>query len=325
MTPAPRTGALAGLFYCALWRGSSEQSCVDALFSLRQLSVAFCRAFPLQSGATIMKSFRRFLAILIPCCFILPGKLSADFVLVDHLTDSSNWQGQPLIAHAYPPANLNGAFAATAAFEGNGKILKMVSGMFAHDSVTGVPNGGNPTALDFRFSFFSSIDDYLADPFLESPADSNVFHRFADVSNMNDWLSPRGTSSDGHLLFEWTVDVESLNILTVPGQTHFVSLIPETNGLSGTTQMAASNASNAIGILDHWFAGRAFGPDEISELGGGVSHAAYRITTTAIPEPSSLIGFSLLAVVIGVRTFSSRRRNHRRAQVDCIHNSHSTR
>ena len=76
-------------------------------------------------------------------------------------------------------------FGAASTFVGNGETLKTVSGMFAHNSLFGVKNQGDPTAMDFRFAFFQSLDDYVNDPFLESPSAPNVFHRFDTASNQS--------------------------------------------------------------------------------------------------------------------------------------------
>ena len=253
---------------------------------------------------------------------VLYASLSwGDVVLKDHVTESTNWNGQTLIAHTYPPSVPAGAFGVTAPFTGNGHILKTVAGIFAHDSAAGVPNGGTPGSLDFRFAFFEDEASYLADPFFEVSAAPDVFHLFDNVSNTGNWLMSRGKSDDGHDLFLWEVDVESLGITTTPGQTHFASLIPETNASSGTTMLVASTGTAAIGLQEDWFASRTVGPDTLQNIGSPVPYAAYRITT--VPEPSSAM---LLALVAATWSwFSSRTRIRHQPRVERTRNSGSPR
>lgn len=241
----------------------------------------------------------------------------ADVILKDHISNSDNWNDQPLIAHGFPPGAPAGAFGASSAFIGNGEILKSVAGVFAHDSATGVQNGGTPTALDFRFSFFPDVASYVADPFLEAPTSPGTFQLFGTVSNIDDWLSVRGQAEDGHELFIWEVDVESLGVRTVLGQTHFVSLIPETNGLSGPTFIAASNGLSATGLIEDWFTSRSLGPDTLVNIGSPVPYAAYRVTT--VPEPSSAVLLSVPTLLLG--WFSSRKRSRLQRHRLRIHNN----
>lgn len=265
-----------------------------------------------------MKALRATLWTLV-CGSTLSTQVLAEFVLKDHVTKSVNWSNQPLIAHGFPPSASNGAFGATATFVGNGHILKSVAGMFAHDSATGTPNSGTPTALKFRLSFFADFAEYLADPFLEAPASPNVFTLYSSVSNLNDWLTVRGTSADGHELFLWEIDVESLGINTIPGQTHLVSLIPETNGLSGTTLLAASSGADALGFGEDWFASRTVGPDTLMNVGSPVPFAAYRITT--VPEPSAVSYMTAVAAFALWWSVISRKRNLLQYQADNSHNT----
>ena len=245
--------------------------------------------------------------------FFVPLTLSqsiAEIVLVDHISNSINWSEEQLIAHQYPPGVPNGAFAAAATFTGDGGILKSVSGLFAHNSTGGVPNQGDPSFLDFRFSFFSSLDEFIADPFLEGEVSSpNVLHLYPAASNEATWLDVVGTSDDGHNLFVWEVDVEPLGIRTAVGETHLISLIPETNALSGGTFLASSNGMIATGGgIEDWFARRSSGATTLTDVGAAHPYAAYRITS--IPEPSSAW---LMLVVLFVVPTGTRIRRLRRA------------
>lgn len=251
-----------------------------------------------------VNSLAFFLLALTP---VLESSSIAEAVLKDHITSTANWEGQSLIAHGFPPGAPNGVFGASATFVGDGGTLKTISAVFAHDSAFGVVNGGTPTALDFRFSFFPDLATYKTDPFFESGMTSGIFQRFDTVSNLSDWLIAQGLSRDGHDLFIWEVDVESLGIRTTPGQTHVVSLIPETNGLSGPTFLASSTGLSATGLTEDWFASRTVGPDTLRNIGSPLPNAAYRITT--IPEPSSATLLAMPTMVLA--WLSSRRRSLR--------------
>ena len=226
--------------------------------------------------------------------------LNADIVLKDHLTNSINWDGEAGLQHQFPPAVPHVGTGAAATIVGNGQTLKSLSGIFGHESPSGVPNGGSPVELDFRFMFHSSIATYISDPFVENATPGTTVHLFNDVSNQTDWLTPVGQSSNGLEWFVWTLDVESLGVQTVLGETHLVSFVPETNIASGPTVMAFSNGTAAIGLTEDWFTAQTLGPDTLSNLAAPFPNAAYRVTTTSIPEPGSFSCLSLVILLLGL-------------------------
>ena len=244
--------------------------------------------------------------------------LDAGLIVKDHVTNAANWDGLPLITHEYPLSLPTAASGAAATFVGNGQFLKTVSAVFAHQSFQGEHNQGNPESLEFRFSFHATINEYVDDPFLENASSPNTFHRFDKVSNLSSWLNVVGESDDGHHLFVWELDVEPLGIQTVAGATHVVSILPETNGASGPTLVPFSNGSNAIGAMPDWFTSSSLGPATLPNLNAPFDNAAYRVTTTAIPEPPSC----LLVAVAGGLLFAARRiRNRFRIHRASIHNT----
>ena len=219
---------------------------------------------------------------------------SAEVVLVDHVSDSTNWDGLPLMEQSFTPAVPQGLGSA-ATFTGNGGKLKTVSGVFGHESASGVIDGGQPTNLSFRILFFSTLDKYVADPLLTSPGTGDARHTLASVSNPADWLTPIGEAELGHELFLWSFDIESLGIETVNGQTHLLSILPETTFVTGPTLLAFSNGTSATELTEDWYSSPTFAPDELTDLSAPYAYAAYRVT--AIPEPGGCL-YLVLAVIL---------------------------
>ena len=263
-------------------------------------SFSFVRPFLVHFLRSVTMSFRPFLSLALVAFFFAATSSNAALVILkDHVSDMGLWNGKPLISHNYDVGLPELSRGAAAAFIGDGSTLKSVGGIFAHDSLSGVPNGGDPTELDFRFAFYDSVSSYVADPFMETPMLPDVFHEFTTVSNAADLLAVVGQSADGHDLFYWELDVEFLGIQTTPGKTQLVSLIPEGNSFSGATQMAFSvGGGSAIGSEHDFYRSGVLdiGPDTLPNLGAPHGFAAYRVTGVSdvtgpppVPEQRSLL------------------------------------
>lgn len=252
-----------------------------------------------------------FPALALVASLCIPQAFANCAVLKDHVSDARLFDGQPILLQSYPTSLSRTVLAgAAAAFVGDGGVLKSVGGVFATEGANGEPNEGDLGSTSYRVSFFDSLDEYLADPYGESLQEPSVLQRFNQPTN-DDWLTPIGTSDQGHNYLYWEFDVESLGIKTTAGKTQLAMIHPVGVVFSGLTYMAFSKGGeNAIGDASDYFRSDLIdlGPDQLSELDAPTPYAAYRIETV-VPEPTSVTILLFLLVGYAGKTSRSKSRN----------------
>lgn len=220
---------------------------------------------------------------------VIPHLQLSGAVLKDHVSDSSIFDGQPVLVQSYPTSFSRTVLAgAAASFIGDGNDLKTVGGIFATTGSDGSLNTGDIDSYRFRISFFDSVESYLSDPYGESLLAPSKLVTLSAPSN-TDYLVPVGTSDQGHDYLYWEFDIESQGLKTTAGKSQLVMIHPVGLVFSGLTYMAFSEGgSSAIGEQSDYFRSDILdlGPDKLSELGAPTPFAAYYVETV-VPEPSS--------------------------------------
>ncbi|HRY67882.1 MAG TPA: hypothetical protein P5159_02310 [Phycisphaerae bacterium] len=210
----------------------------------------------------------------------------ATTVLKDHVTDPAAWDddGGGILDHFVDP-DPGWSGVAGIAITGNGQQLSKVGVIWAHASVMGEPNGGDIQELRWRFRFFLDTASFsLADMY--SPAPNPNWEAVFDVPSNAGWTNVIGSFLSSFNLRYAEVDVSSLHIATVPGQTHLVVLVPESRLASPATISSiamSAGGGTTIGTEFDWYERGEYlgaeGPGSLASMGENWSYVAGKVTT----------------------------------------------
>jgi hypothetical protein len=227
------------------------------------------------------------------CTLACASSAQAD-VIVDRISNPALWTDAGPLAQQNVQAltRANGA----ASFIGNGQQLESISMLFGN-GINGTFNVADVSLFDFRFMLFSSVDDFVSDPYgLNRPAGWSQL--FTTPSN-SDWLTVVGTTNTRELR-RADFDLTALNINVTAGQNYLaaVTVIANQGGGGGFIGFARPGG---IGTELDWYASNTLGPATLDSLNAPQDYLAYRITTV-VPSP----GAASLIVLGGI--FAARRR-----------------
>lgn len=225
--------------------------------------------------------------------------VAADYVVKDHVTTTSLWDGTSRISNWDDSASTVDFFAA-GAFTGNGGILKQVEGIYWNVGSTNVPNGIDWANVDFRLIFYDDVDAFQNDP-------RNGSLSFTiDVPDNVDWMTPVATFNDpgdgmSYDLHRLIFNVEALGITTTAGTEQLVALTPtgDSTTVGETGMMYSTGGAGAVGFeLDRWarLLLPAIGPDTLQSLGAPHDHVAYRVVLADSPCPADTDGDGLVSI-----------------------------
>ncbi len=188
------------------------------------------------------------------------------------------------------------SFAGASLFTGNGEKLETVEILFGQSDAQWNFNAGDLSSLQFRLSFYDSVDTLTGYGLLANPDGSQVLGGYVAPSNL-DWQTPVGTVGDPDAgisinVYRVAVDVSGLNIWTTLGEKQAVNLLPVSavGDSQVFTYIALGLSSVGDQSIDYYQAGDIGLPP--SQLGDvfltGTDFFAYRVTTT-VPEPATLV------------------------------------
>lgn len=198
------------------------------------------------------------------CVFSFAGSITAETIIKDHVSDPATWAEDVggLLDHFIDPDPFWSGVAAIAV-TGNGERLSKVGVVWSQSSLVSLnPADGDIHELRWRFRYFASTVDFsLAAMYV--PADHPSHEAIFETPSNPDWTVVIGSFLG---MFEYRyaeVDVSHLSIVTTPGQTHLVVLVPESR-LEIPETVAAIAAGGGIGAIigteSDWYDGNNLAP-----------------------------------------------------------------
>lgn len=203
------------------------------------------------------------------------------FELRDHIANVMCWNEIGLLDHWRDPDPLWAAIAA-APVEGDGRLLHSMGLVWAHARMSdGQPNGGDLGEIRYYFRFFPDYSALSPGALYDAPAQPN-WEALIAVPLNDDWATPVGSFLEFDLLYS-RVDLSGLFIRTVPGQTHWVTLVPFSAyaAPSIVTAVSFSTGAGAVGSGSDWYfrGGNlgGVGPGLLSSLDENHSFVAFQV------------------------------------------------
>lgn len=228
-------------------------------------------------------------------CVALCASRAEAGMLVDHISNTGNWQGG-VGGYSYWSGGIVDANT-VAAFRGDGGKIDKIGVLFGVFDRFNVPNAIAPTPLDWAVTFYTSFGDFSSNPFLvnDTLPQTKVFN----LPSNPDWLTVVGQTGasatipgTGVQLRYAEFHVSSENWVTTSGALQGVAVLPFNHPL-GNTGIAHSNGTSAIGMELDWYiiknSSNTWGPSSLQDVGFARPYAAYMVQTVSVPEPSALM------------------------------------
>lgn len=170
---------------------------------------------------------------------------------------------------------------ATVAFNfiGDGRAVNFIEVYFVTQSSSGIPNGWNPSIMDFRITGrYGGTMSYAIDPL--NPTGPNDWQQVYDTPSNADWLTPIYTSS-GYNVYRGQFFFPSM--LTISGQMHSITWSGYGNiPAAGKTQLLFSNnQGGSFGAADDW-----------RWINSGASPRSFTAAGAPFPAAGARIGFA---------------------------------